>query len=156
MSVVQRGVTYSEVRDWATWLQIFTVSDLADAMAVDDAVADRAVRALLWHGICEVNGLVDSRGERIVSYVPLPPGPREHYTEAPEWATCEQEILSPRGMPVRIRSDRDTRRKLAGDMSARHRLLLQEKRYQAMLDARKKRSEAAANREPKWLRKKRA
>lgn len=147
---------YSEIRDWSVWLQCFTVSDLADAMGVDHEVAQRGIDALLWHGICWADGFVDSRGERIIMYVPLPAGPREHPHEAPEWRTCDMQILSPRGMPVRIRSDRDTRQKMAGDMSARRRLKEQERAYQrqqAAMEDRATKNRQRAEKLPKWKRK---
>jgi hypothetical protein len=149
------GPSYSEVRDWAYWLQHFTARDLADAMGVDQTIGERGVLALLHQGIC-TNGGYTRSGESVISYVPLPPGPSEHPTEAPEWRTCDTEILSPRGMPVRIRSDRDTRRKLAGNMSARRHLIMQERRYFAMVDAQQARAVKNKGKIPKWMRKRAA
>lgn len=145
------GVTYSEVRDWAVWLNLFTAEHLADSMGVDTSIGERAIRALLWHGICEDTGSWIN-GYPLIQYKPLPPGPNDHYTYPPEWRTCEMEIIEPRGMPIRIRSDRDTRRKMAGDMSARRRLKLQEERYQAMVRAQQERAEKQKSKLPKWMR----
>lgn len=111
------GVTYSEVRDWAVWLNVFTATDMADAMGVDEAVGRRAVLALLWHGICEETGEVIN-GYPLIRYKPLPPGPREHPHEPAEWETCDKEILSPRGMPVRIRAGLHWRQRMKGGKGA--------------------------------------
>lgn len=110
-------VTYAEIRTWARWLGSFTPSDLADAMGVDASVGERGVKALLWHGICQDSGVqvYDRSGEEpLIEYVPLPPGPREHATEVPpERLVGYTEVLSPRGMPVRIRTERMMRQTLS-------------------------------------------
>lgn len=102
---------------WARILQVFTPGDLADAMAVDLEVARRGVRALIWHGIVEDTGdrFYTHYGEEpIIGYVPLPPGPKEHPTGIPpERLEGYTEVLSPRGMRVRIRTERMTRRALS-------------------------------------------
>src|SRR3954469_13212204 len=96
-------VTYTEVRWWAIYLDTFTASDLADAMAVSRPVAQRFIRALLWHGICEDTGdeLDGEYGsEPIISYVPLPPGPNEHETQTPvERLVGYTDVIEVRGMP---------------------------------------------------------
>lgn len=101
--------TYAEVRRWAVWLECFTARDLANAMGVNLEVGRRGVKALLWHGICEDTGDAVSGPEgpeAIISYVPLPPGPREHVTEVPpERIVGYTEILSRRGVGPVSRSN---------------------------------------------------
>lgn len=80
------GVTYAEIRAWAVFLEVFTARDIADAMHVHPAVGDRALKALLWHGIVEPTGDVlelNDGPERIYRHKPLPPGPKEHATDTP-------------------------------------------------------------------------
>lgn len=105
-----QGATYAEVRRWAVWLKTMTARDLAAVMGVTLEVAERGVKALLWHGICEDTGdtLSGPDGpERIISYVPLPAGPREHVTlTPPERIVGYTEILSPRGRQVSFRNGR--------------------------------------------------
>lgn len=92
------AVTYAEVRRWARWLDTFTATDLANALHADHAVAVRGVKALLHQGVCVDTGdTLD--GEQLIEYVPLPAGPREHFTEPPP------EIVVPREMggdPLRV------------------------------------------------------
>jgi hypothetical protein len=134
------GVTYSEIRDWAWWLQMFTAADLADAMGVSHWVAERAVTALLWHGVCEDTETVDGLGERVISYVPLPPGPREHATQAPEWRTCTQDLVPPhRGMPVRLVDNTERRNQMQGTGGARIRIKQRDAAYEAMQAAKEER-----------------
>lgn len=88
-SLEDAAVTYAECRWWARHLEVFTAHDIADAMLADHAVGERAVKALLYHGIIEGSGdFVNSNGsgpQEIFHYVPLPAGPREHRTLPPEW-----------------------------------------------------------------------
>lgn len=160
------GVTYHEVRSWAVWLQVFTASDLADALGADLSIGERGVRALLYHGICTDTGdVIDGPdgSEAIVAYVPLPPGPNEHETAPPEWARwpAYSEVMSPRGLPVRIRTQRDLR----GGMStpgSRQKLRNRERAYQRQEEARERRAEEQQRRmerligEGKWKTVKRA
>lgn len=146
------GVTYSEIRDWAVYLDYFTAEDLAASMGVNIEIGVRGVRALLYHGICEDTGEtleIDGRELAIVHYVPLPPGPKEHWTGPPEWRTCDQDLVPPnRGLPVRLVKENRRLQSLPGE---RHRMMLREKRYEAMEQARaaaqakqaRKRNEAA-------------
>lgn len=158
---VEARVSYSEIRWWSRWLDTFTASDLADAMGVDLSMGRKGIKALLWHGICEDTGdmLDGPEGpEPIIHYIPLPPGPREHYTMVPpERMVGYTEILSPRGVVVRIRTDRDTRKNLSTP-GTRHKMKLAEKRYHEQVEATMKRAEEAkkkaATSEPKWRRKK--
>src|SRR5688500_10751486 len=111
------GVTYEEVRMWCRWLQVFTVSDMANALGSSYEVADGFIFAAEIHGIITDTGdYVNGRewgDEAIYEYVPLPPGPKEAFTYPPEWRiTPGVYDLAPRnrGMPIRIRSDKDARR----------------------------------------------
>jgi hypothetical protein len=123
------GVTYSEVRWWFVWLQAFTAKDLADTMAISEEVAERFIRAGLFHGIIydtgeSINGI--GPAERIYAYVPLPSTiyPRlEGY----------KEIFNIRGLPVRIRTGKDFRRSMSSSQATRKQLKDQERRYQAMI-----------------------
>lgn len=156
------GVTYAEVRDWATWLGAFTASDLAYSMAVDQAIADRGLRALLWHGAVEPTGdWIDGPvgPEEIVHYVTFkyPPDPNEHPHEPPEWVTCDREILCPRGLPIRMISDRDRRKAMSSNMAMRRVLKERDRRWNEMEAAKLARAEkqkAKAQKEPKWKRRK--
>lgn len=149
------AVSYGEVRAWAYWLRIFTASDLADAMGVTTELGDRGVRALLWHGIAEDTGDWVG-GERIIQMLPLPPGPRVHETQAPEWRRwpAYSDIIQPRGIVVRIRTQRDLR----GGMStpgSRQKLKNRERAYQRQVEAQEKRREEQlkkAMEDPKWKR----
>jgi hypothetical protein len=141
-------VSYAEVRAWGVWLNVFTPSDLANAMGVDFSVGVKGCRAMEWHGIIENTGdeVPGPEGmEPIYSYVPLPPGPKEHLTLLPpekDWRIgCYTEILSPRGMPVRIRTGREYRRQLAGSQSGRRKLLESDARFKAIEEANAKRAE---------------
>lgn len=149
------SVTYAEVRAWSVILQVFTISDLAYSMAISEEIAERGIRALLYHGIVESTGdWIDS--QEILRYVPLPPGPNEHETGTPPWMLwpCGSEILSPRGLRVRIRTQRDQR----GTMStpgARRRLRDNERAYQRQEEAKARRAEEQrrkAETDPKWKR----
>lgn len=150
-------VTYDEVRAWAVWLRIFTASDLAEAMAVNVAVAERGIKALLWHGICYDTD--DSfRGERIIAYVPLPPGPTEHETGTPpEIIVGYTDILTPRGITIRIRTERDMRKSLSTPGARQHHKN-RERAYQRQEQAREQRrmeNLERARKDPKWKRVKR-
>lgn len=140
-------VTYAEVRQWIVWLQTFTVSDVADAMGVEYEVADQFVFAAEIHGIIENTGdTVNGRewgDEVIFSHVPLPPGPNNAFTYPPEWkVTPGVYDLAPRnrGMPIRIRTDKDARRH--GSLPGQgHKYRQAEKRYQREVKAREERAE---------------
>lgn len=140
-------VTYEEVRIWCRWLQVFTVSDMADALGSSYEVADQFVFAAEIHGIIEDTGdIVNGRewgDEAIFSYVPLPPGPRHAFTRTPEWRNTPgvYDLAPRRGLPVRIRTDRDARRH--GSLPGQgHQYRLREKRFQKMEVAKQERAEA--------------
>jgi hypothetical protein len=138
----ESGVTYSEIRDWAVWLDLFTASDLAYSMGCSDEVAQRGINALLWHGICEDTGGIDTMGDPIIGYIPLPPGPNEHWTGAPEWRTCVQDLIPPhRGMPIRLIDDTKRRNQMQGTKGARLRIKQRDKAYETQLAANEKRAE---------------
>lgn len=143
-SASEAGVTYAEVRDWAWWLQLFTVDDLADSMMCDRSIAQRGINALLWHGICFDTG-EEIDGDPVISYVPLPPGPREHPTRAPEWRTCVQDLVPPdRGKPVRLVDNTKRRDAMQGTGGARVRIRQRDKAYEAMEAAKQTRRERQA------------
>lgn len=133
------GVSYSEFIFWAATLKVFTVEDLCDTMGVSPHVAQRGITALLWHGICEDTGDLSSAGDPIISYVPLPPGPNEHPTQAPEWRTCQQDLVPPgRGLPIRLVDNTKRRNLMQGTggtrLQVRNRDRAWEKAEQAKLD----------------------
>jgi hypothetical protein len=153
------NVTYSEVRWWARLLNTFTADDLCQAIGVDESLGPRFVTALTWHGIVRDTDEVYQNGsgpEPIYEYIPLPPGPKEHphYMPPEIMAVLEMggfEILSPRGMPVRLRNDKEERRKgsVAGTGN-KLRLKLKEERYKKMVEARERRAaDAEAKRQAK-------
>lgn len=167
---VTMTVTYAEIRDWAVWLQLFTASDLADAMGVNIEWGRRGVKALLWHGICEDTGdVIDGPfgPEPIIGYVPLPPGPKHHpHGILPEVIAVSQmggfEIFNQRGVPVRIRTERQMRKSLSTP-GARQTHKNRERAYELQEEARRRRAEEqriASAREkelgPKWKRKRAA
>lgn len=88
----------------ARWLELFTATDLAQALHADHEVGVRGVKALLHQRIATDTGDTlpgeDGRDEALIEYVPLPEGPREHPHEVPP------EIAVPREMggdPLRVR-----------------------------------------------------
>lgn len=135
-------LTYDETRLWTYWLRIFTPSDLADTMGVPVEAVEGYIRGLRFNGTIEDTGdIVNGSGpaEKIYSFIPLPPGPTEHPTKQPEWQVypCGADAPPNRGMPVRIRSERDMRRILStSGAAAKHRQ--REKRYQKMVEDQKK------------------
>ena len=148
---------YSEARDWFVYLDVFTATDLADDMGIHPDVAERFIAAGIWHGIImDTGGRINGRGpsEPVYQYVPLPPGPRFHPHHPPEWRNtpgCYSEAQAT-GLPVRIRSDRDTRR-LLSTPGSRHLMKLREKAYKRQMEAREKAaaiSEVKAKQIPKW------
>lgn len=160
-------VTYAEARAWATWLRIFTITDLASVMAVPEEALEGFIFGLLYNGTIEDTGDRLNGGpgppEEVYAWVPLPPGPKRHETGIlPEvlavLETGGPEILSPRGGPVRIRTERMMRRSLSTP-GARQTHKLRELAYERQEAARRKRSEAdkaKENKDPKWLKEKQA
>lgn len=140
------AVTYTEVRQWIYWLQVFTTSDLADAMGTTYDVADSFVFAAEVHGIIENTGdSVNGREwgeEAIFAWVPLPPGPRRAFTRIPEWRTTPgvYDLAPRRGFPIRIRTDKEARRHGALPGQG-HQYRLREKRFSKMEDAKRERAE---------------
>lgn len=147
--------TYSEARTWFQWLDVFVPSDIADSMGISLAVAKRFVVAGEWHGIIQNTGDDDGR-EDIFEYVPLPPGPTHHPTGLPpERLVGYGEILCPRGMPVRIRTERDMRRTMSTP-GARGHINRREARYRAMQEVVEKRRLKQLERakdDPNWKKK---
>lgn len=155
------AVDYAETRFWAVTLRIFTIADLASVMAVPEEALEPFVFGLLYNGTIEDTGdRINGNGpvQEIYSWVPLPPGPREHETGIPAevMAVMEMggfELLSPRGGPVRIRTERDQRRSLSTP-GARQTHKLRELAYQRQEEARQKRAaeqSLKANKKPKWM-----
>lgn len=150
-------ITYSEVRQWARWLDIFTASDLADVLRVDNSIGERMVRALLFHGICEDTGEVAGGfygEEPIIQYIPIPHRTWNRDKHAPEWKLwpCYSEAPPDRGTPVRIRSGKKYGQVFAaGSGGGRHRMLLREQRFKAQEQAKKIRAEKQRERAQKAL-----
>jgi hypothetical protein len=107
-------VTYAEIRRWARWLGVFTASELAGALRTTPEIGERGVTALLYHECCEDTGeVVDGPlgPEKIVAYIPLPPGPKEHPHETPPEITAVREmggleLFNRRGLPVSMSNGR--------------------------------------------------
>lgn len=151
--------TYSEARTWIEWIRVMTISDLAESMWVDHAVAERLMKAALWHGIVFDTGDTDGR-EVIYEYVPIPAEPEfnDHPTGTPEWRNKSigcYDMAQATGMPVRIRTEREMRKIMSTSGGAGiHKR--REQAYKRQLDAIEKRKLAEAKRkaegreEPKW------
>jgi hypothetical protein len=143
-------VTYQETLSWAVHLRVFTIRDLADAMYVTEDSIGQFIIGLIFNGSVEEIDSVNGRGEAEVVYrwVPLPPGPTHHPTRLPEWIiTPGCGSLAPRrGMPVRIRTDRETRR-LMSTPGAGHKMRLREQRYQQFVAAKDQRDTAVREKE---------
>jgi len=106
------ALDYAEVRQMAVWLRAFTPSELAGSLGVSLEVGYRAVAALKFHRICEDSGETvtgpDGGPEPVVTYIPLPPGPRNHPTGLPPEVTtpgCYSEAPR-RGTPVSMSNGR--------------------------------------------------
>lgn len=146
-------VTYDETRAWTVMLREFTPGDLADVMGVNDEALEGFLFGLLFNGTIEEVGRRNGHGrglEELYRWVPLPPGPREHPTGVPEWRSpgCYSEVLTPRGMPVRIRSDRDNRRLMGqGSGGARRQLIMAERAWQRQQEAVARRREEQQRRD---------
>lgn len=142
------GPTYAEARQWIVWLRNFTPSDLSDSMAVHPEVAMKFIKAAVWHGIIEDSGdQINGTGpaESIYSYVPLPPGPKEHLTWTPEWRStegCYSWAPRNRGMPVRIRKENQKASSTAGQGM---KWKLRDRRFQEMEAARAAAKESQRN-----------
>lgn len=147
---------YSEARTWFQWTNVFTPSDIADLMGINVEVAQRLTEAAVYHRIVTREDF-DGQ-EHIYEYVPLPPGPRFHPVhQQPERMVGYDEVLCARGMPVRIRTERDQRKSMSTP-GARGHINRREQRYHAMqaaVDARrKKQAEKAGTDEWRKVKKK--
>lgn len=142
------ALTYDESRMWTYWLRVFAPSDLAASMGVPVEAIEGFLIGLQRNGTIEDTGdRINGTGpeEPIFSFVPLPPGPTEHFTKEPPETLrrigCYELAPSNRGMPIRLRSDREYRR--AGSKPGEgHKMRLREKRYKKMQEAIEKRKEA--------------
>lgn len=81
-------VSYDETRLWVYWYNTFTPSQLADGMGCPVESILRHLAEMLHRGTIEdtgdyMNG--DGPKEPILTFVPLPLGPTNHFTEQPEW-----------------------------------------------------------------------
>lgn len=158
------GPSYAEFRWWVQQLQAFTPSEMAQVMAIHPDLSQRFVAAGIWHGMIEDTGIsLNGIGpeESLYRHVALPPGPTHHPTHwQPEWragVTPGCYSLAPlRGMPVRIRTDRDARR--AGSKPGEgHRMKMNElayRRHQEAIEKRKEAQKSKAQKDPKWKRQK--
>lgn len=142
-------ISYAETRAWAVWLQIFTSRDLADSMGVDEEVIESYLIGLEFNGTIEDTGdRINGRGppEVIYRHVPLPPGPKVHEIgPLPEVLAVMQmggwEILSPRGLPVRLIDNTKRRDMMQGTGGARLRVKMRDTMYQKMQQAKLDRAE---------------
>lgn len=150
----------------ARWLGFFTAQDLADALRVPVELADKFVTALLYHEQIEDTGEVYDGPdglESVYEMPPLPPGPTEHPHATPVeimavLAMGGFELFNERGMPVRIRTERD-QGKARSTPGSRQKVKNQDRAYKREMEAKARRAteqaEKAASKVPKWLREKR-
>lgn len=146
---------YSEARTWLEWIRVMTIADLAEEMWVSHDEAAALMNAALWHGIiCDTDDV--DEGNVIYEYVPIPPGPTHHFTHQPEWQNraigCGELAPRNRGMPVRIRTEREMRKIMSTSGGAGiHKR--REQAYNRMQEAVRKRQAAQAKKEgeeEKW------
>jgi hypothetical protein len=137
--------TYDEARAWAVWLDTFTTSDLADAMAINRSAAQGFMIGLMFNGTIADTGDravgEDGRSEPIYSFVPLPPGPKEHFTDRPpELVTPGVYELAPaRGRPVFI-EDLERKGRIMSTPGTRHRQRLRQLARERMDEADRERT----------------
>lgn len=155
-------LTYDETRLWVSWVRVFTPSDLSDTMGVEPEVIEGFIKGLLQNESIEdtgdrVNGHPNRPVEAIYTYrdFQAPADPRNHpHGRSPEEIAVMQmggwDILSPRGMPVRIRTERD-QRKAASTPGSRGRIKRREARYHAMLKAVRERAAKQKERERQFI-----
>lgn len=116
-------VTYAEVRRAARWLGVFTPELLAETLRVHHAVAERFIMALRWQGMAQDTGsLVQGEGGVPEPVYEVEPLPETRYNRQrstpPEVVAVMQmfggfELISPRGKPVRIRTERSMRKSMS-------------------------------------------
>lgn len=156
------GLTYDEVREWAVLLGMFTASDLANEMGVDLDTGRRCVNALCRDGICANTGdmLDGPHGyEPVISYLPPPPGPSSYDGGPDPVQTAISQagrISVQRGLPVRIRTERKSRRGMSTP-GQRQKMKNQEREYKKQVTARAKRADeqkSRAQKDPKWKKQK--
>lgn len=136
-------VKYAEARLWTYYLRVFTARELADSMGVTIDSIQGMLLGLQFNDTIVNTGDVGSGGEPLYEFVPLPANPSDHPTLRPEWSAAPGVgVLAPRnrGQPVRIRTERDTRRTMSTP-GARGRLKRREQRFQAMKARVKEREE---------------
>jgi hypothetical protein len=132
------GATYDEARAWSVWLRVFTPRDMADAMAIDVESLRGFLVGLERNGTIRYAGSLSDDGgfeDAVYEFVPLPPGPKRHPVEVPpERLVGYGEVICPRGMPVRIRTERSYGRAMSTPGS-RGQIKRREQRYQRMREA---------------------
>ena len=142
----------------ARWLGPFTARDLAYALGVPPQMGEQFVKALLFHRLATDTGDA-AQGpdgeEPIYEMEPLPEGQtnREQRMPAHIQAIIEMggfEILEPRGLPIRIRTERDQRKSLSTP-GARQAHRMREKAWRDQQEAIRKRQEQP-QKEAKWKR----
>lgn len=159
-------VTFDEVRQAARWLGLFGASDLADALRCHPEVARRAITALRVHRLLLDTGEHQDGtdgSEPVWEMVPLPDRhyPREYGVRPEMLAVMEMGgflLYDQRGLPVRLRSEREMRRTLSTP-GARQMHRNRELAYKRQQEATAKRAEeqrikAKKEKEmpPKWKR----
>lgn len=144
------GPTYAEARSWIVWLHTFTASDLAQAMAINEEVAERFIKAALWHGIIlDTEDRTNGGGpvEAIYTYAPLPPGPTHHPHGTPPEVIAVMQMGGPiiydvRGLPVRLVDNTKRRDQMQRTKGARLRIKRRDAAYEAMQQAKMERAES--------------
>lgn len=142
-------ITYDETRLWVQWVRVFTPSDLAKIMAVPPEVIFGHLTGMTRHGTIEDTGdRINGAGygeEPIFSFIPLPPGPTHHpHKTPPERIVGYDDVQSPRGLPIRIRTEDRKRRQAMSTPGARGRMKRQEANYWRQEEARRKRAAVQA------------
>lgn len=148
---MQVGATYEEARFWSVWLRVFTVEDMADAMAVTPESLRGFLIGMERNGTVQPTGSLDDSGafESIVyEWVPLPPGPDEH----PNGPLPEQmarrygayELAPVRGYPIRLEKEDRRGDSTPGQRMVRKRRQQRYDRMQEAVEARRERQRRKA------------
>lgn len=138
-----------EARDWVMVLRAFTVSDLAESMAVPLDVAVQYMRYFRDRGVIEpTEEMLNGTGppERVYMLAPYPPGPRRHPHKTPPEVLVRQQmggdpLRVQRGMPVRLVDNQDRRNKMQVAGGNRRRMKDRDRAYDRMMEAVAKRKE---------------
>lgn len=130
-------LTYDDVRDAARWLNVFTASDLADALHVPPPAAVPFIRALLFHGIAfETGETLDGPlgDEALLEMVIHPPGPRSRPRRTPPEVLEGYDLAPRRGLPVRL-VDHGKRGTTMSNPGERKKLKDRERAYRQQVEA---------------------